>query len=821
MALRITSSKLAATEPETGRGGPEADRTAAAVIAGRGAIALGAADFEEYQRQFERAAELADPSRRYQAQRALLEHAFTASAQRGGAAATELLVALATGALSVLEATPAEPILLNYAGVALYELWSLDAARALFKAAQRLDPSVPFLNRNLRECAQRRRAAGRSRRALHPAIPGLARRAQAVAAKARPAEGLRLSLCMIVRDEEEMLPRCLASAAAAVDEIVIVDTGSKDATVEIARSFGAHVIEREWTGSFSDARNVSFDAATGDWLLYLDADEVLVGADIDKLRALCGHTWREAFYFVETNFTGEADFGGALTHSALRMFRNRPTYRFSGRLHEQIAHNLPAYIPERLVQTGVRIEHYGYMGAVRDAKEKSRRNIDLLRAQMAESQPSPFLHFNLGSEYFATGNATAALAEYERAWEMMQNEPEDSYEFTPTLISRMVKALRICDRREEAIARAAEGLERFPGFTDLVFEQGAANLDLNRRDEAFAHFTRCIEMGDAPARYTALVGCGTYLPRITMAEVHLNHGEVEAALPLLRWCIEHHPDFVGVVLPYASALLRSGTEPEAVLAEFAARLPRLTPSVRFMLGTALFESGAADVAETQFREVLARQPHSGSARVALAEALLYQRRYAEAAAAAAALDESDAFAAIASRSELFGLLAAGDHPHVPAALERSARVGLASAEQELFAIWNARASDPSDARVVPLAAIPLLATMLEALLRVQDFVTFEQVHPLLGASELPLREQRELLAQIYLRRGFLKSAAREWMAVCDDAPDLRALIGLSQVSKAHGLPEAAHNFARHALALDPDCAAARTLLEATREPVAA
>ena len=86
---------------------------------------------------------------------------------------------------------------------------------------------------------------------LHSALPALAARAKRVAAKAQPAQGLKLSLCMIVRDEEEMLPRCLAAAAPAVDEIVIVDTGSTDRTIEIAESFGARVIEREWTGSFS------------------------------------------------------------------------------------------------------------------------------------------------------------------------------------------------------------------------------------------------------------------------------------------------------------------------------------------------------------------------------------------------------------------------------------------------------------------------------------------------------------------------------------------------------------------------------------------
>src|SRR5262249_29669887 len=154
------------------------------------------------------------------------------------------------------------------------------------------------------------------------------------------------------------------------------------------------------------------DAATGDWILYLDADEVLVSEDVDLLRSLTGRTWREAFYLFETNFTGEAGDGAAVTFNALRMFRNRPEYRFQGRLHEQIAQHLPAYLPDRLEQTSVRVEHYGYLGSVRDAKEKSRRNIELLKAQQAEAPPTAFLHFNLGSEYAAAGDAPAALAEF-------------------------------------------------------------------------------------------------------------------------------------------------------------------------------------------------------------------------------------------------------------------------------------------------------------------------------------------------------------------------------------------------------------------------
>jgi glycosyltransferase involved in cell wall biosynthesis/Tfp pilus assembly protein PilF len=611
--------------------------------------------------------------------------------------------------------------------------------------------------------------------------------------------------------------------ADAVDEIIIVDTGSVDRTIEIARSFGAQVIEREWTGSFSDARNASFDAATGDWILYLDADEVLVAEDAAKLRALTGRTWREAFYLVETNFTGDLSDGTAVTHNALRVFRNRPQYRFEGRLHEQIAQHLPGGLPERLEQTSIRVEHYGYLGAVRDAKEKSRRNIELLLAQQAESaKPTPFLHFNLGSEYAAAGDAPAALTEFEAAWRLIQEESHDgsAYEFTPSLISRLVKALRICGRPQAAIDRANEGLGLFDGFTDLVYEQATALVALNRGEEAVEYYERCVDMGDAPSRYTATVGCGTYLPRIALAELKLNRGQAEAARELLDWCMDNHPGFFGNVLPYATALLRCGVEPEAVAADVEQRVAELTPTVRFMLGTALFEAGAGEAAEEQYRLVLERQPHSAQARVALGEVLLYQRRYADAAVEAAALASDDPLASAACRTELFGRLAAGDHDGADRALDRARAVSLPAADLALFGGWADLARGQRPTRALPIPAIGLLGTVLEALLRVRDFTAFELlVVGLLRPSEAPEREQRELLAGMYLRQGFLKSAAEEWMAVCERAADARALVGLAQVAFAHGQPENAGTFAREALRMEPGNALARALAEAA--PLAA
>jgi hypothetical protein len=108
--------------------------------------------------------------------------------------------------------------------------------------------------------------------------------------------------------------------------------------------------------------------------------------------ALTGRTWREAFYLVETHHTGDLEDGTAVTHDALRAFRNRPEYRFEGRIHEQIAQHLPGYLPERLERTAVRVEHFGYLGAVRGAKDKVNRNLELLQRQAAEGLDTPFLH---------------------------------------------------------------------------------------------------------------------------------------------------------------------------------------------------------------------------------------------------------------------------------------------------------------------------------------------------------------------------------------------------------------------------------------------
>ncbi len=197
--------------------------------------------------------------------------------------------------LDSLERNPLEPIILNHTGVLLYELLELGGAEALFKAALKLDPALAIARTNLDQTRIRKRSPHTLKGRFGHQLRALGTRAKRVAAGARPTTRLRLSLCMIVKNEEEMLPGCLTPLVGVVDEMIVVDTGSTDRTVAIAESFGATVVSFPWNGSFSDARNASLDAATGDWVMYLDADEHLEAEDADTLRDLLQRTWREGF----------------------------------------------------------------------------------------------------------------------------------------------------------------------------------------------------------------------------------------------------------------------------------------------------------------------------------------------------------------------------------------------------------------------------------------------------------------------------------------------------------------------------------------------
>lgn len=207
-----------------------------------------------------------------------------------------------------------------------------------------------------------------------------------------------ISLCMIVRDEEENLPHSLAPIADYFDEVVVVDTGSSDRTVSLAKQYGAKVFEIPWRKDFSYARNQSIELASGDWIMWFDADNRMEDRDAQKIRGLIDGQQDKIFWCTEVVEPG----GGELIQK--RIFPNQPGFRFVGSVHEQLVHTHKRI---RYVMTDVKIYHWGYTDR-KLLRQKGLRNLEILKEELKSRPNDYYFNFNIARCY---GN----LREFDKA----------------------------------------------------------------------------------------------------------------------------------------------------------------------------------------------------------------------------------------------------------------------------------------------------------------------------------------------------------------------------------------------------------------------
>jgi glycosyltransferase involved in cell wall biosynthesis/Flp pilus assembly protein TadD len=725
-----------------------------------------------------------------------------------------------------LDAHPAEPVLLNYVGVALYGLNEPSLALGLLQAAQAIDPSVENISGNL--TAVRHRLRNPVALSLGPRESGQlkAHRAffKALGGRARAASNeVRLSLCMIVRDEEEMLPECLASCAAGVDEMIIVDTGSTDRTVEIAESFGATVLHFPWNGSFSDARNHGIDAATGTHILWLDADERLEDGDAEQLHRLAGQPYREAHWLVETNFTGQEEVGTAATHLALRVWRNRKQYRFSGAIHEQIRVSMPTDLGERFAVSSLRIRHYGYLKSRIDERDKHQRNLTLLLKELAQSPNNAFTHFNLGTEYLGTQELDRAATHLEESYRLLQrDEGWYEYAYASLLATRLIGVRRVRGDLDGADLLAAQLLQVYPAFTDLVFERGLIARERGNRLQAIEHFETCLEMGDAPARFAGMVGRGTFLALAALATTALELEDAPRAIGYLERSLTEHPSYLPAGLDLTDALLVApDVDPDAVLARMEAA-GNTAATWWLFLGTAFYERGHATIAETLFRRALAKAPTNPAASIGLVETLLTQHRYAEAATSAPDLPVATPFYLAVERARILALALTGETAEAVTAAERFAAGGADPAEAAFLASLAPTLSGASGDVLPGPAVAPYALRMLDSLARLEEYDAFERLVPVATGAIGDRRVAAVALAELYLARGFYQLAGEQAIVAIEiGGPEARALAALGKAAVAEGLFDDALPVLEASLDLDPSQTPVRTLLETLRTRIAA
>lgn len=210
----------------------------------------------------------------------------------------------------------------------------------------------------------------------------------------------RLTLSMIVKNEEKYIKDCLESVKDIVDEIILVDTGSTDATVEIANQYGAKVYQFEWINDFSAARNFALGKSTGEWVLYLDADERLDSKSLPDLNRIISTSQKTGYYCAVKSIDREESRDNSMLY--VRLFSNSPEIKFTGKVHEQIVPSLN-HNNYTLSKSSILIHHIGYNVSVEDKQKKAARNLPLLLEEYAAGKDA-YYAFQLAQTYNVLGD---------------------------------------------------------------------------------------------------------------------------------------------------------------------------------------------------------------------------------------------------------------------------------------------------------------------------------------------------------------------------------------------------------------------------------
>ena len=321
---------------------------------------------------------------------------------------------------------------------------------------------------------------------------------------------MRLSLCMIVRDEAFFIEECLEQARPHVDEIVIVDTGSVDGTREIAERYADVLLDFEWIEDFSAARNTGLDAATGDWILVLDADERIAAEDYATLRDAMHTSEFDGFYLEQRDYNEvvlrsgrvavdpdaehSRGYSGYTTNRIMRLFRADSGIRYQSSIHEIVDGTLE---PDRRGELPVAIHHYSSANPNRPRSERLQKYMRLMEQEVAKADDGRLLAI-------AGSTALYQLQDYSKAESYLRRAAELGYNSAVSL-----------EGAAEAAYRAGETARAMDLFRSL-YEQGhktpslclnLANLSVRSGNKlgAVALLEECLQLGGMGTETDAVI----------------------------------------------------------------------------------------------------------------------------------------------------------------------------------------------------------------------------------------------------------------------------------------------------------------------------
>ncbi len=368
----------------------------------------------------------------------------------------------------------------------------------------------------------------------------------------------RLSLCMIVRNNESTIRPCLESIRPWVDEMIVVDTGSTDRTPELCRERGAAVHHWAWREDFAAARNESLRYATGDWIFWMDSDDTIPPDCGPKLRALADaeHPPELLGFVMQVHCPASPADGpqDVTIVDHIKLFRNRPDLRFEHRIHEQI---LPAIrrAGGDVRFTEIFVVHSGSDQTAEGRARKLERDFRLLTLDLAERPEHPFVLFNLGMTHADCGQFAEAEQALRRCLAVSRTEESHVRKAYALLINVLYQQQRFPEA-DEVCQRARE---IYPHDKELRFRQGMVEHQLGHLDAAILSYRTVIE---APTeRHFASIDAGLtgYKARHNLAIVYEDRQQFEQAEQQWRAILKDYPEYPPALARFRAPATTSGT----------------------------------------------------------------------------------------------------------------------------------------------------------------------------------------------------------------------------------------------------------------------
>lgn len=478
---------------------------------------------------------------------------------------------------------------------------------------------------------------------------------------------------MVVRDEARALGQCLNSVRDWVNEMIVIDTGSTDETVAIARTHGATVSHFPWCDDFSAARNAALDLATCEWVLVLDGDETcFVDNPADFARAL-QQTKYDGFSLPISSLNDDGSHSQAMV---FRLFRRMlPGMRYRGEIHEQLV-----AVAEGQVRTTslscIRLGHDGYTTTVFSSKNKGSRNI-LLSRKVAQSRPNdPFSWFVLAMA-LAQSDQDSMLEAAQTAFALLESSTGKGHgeQYVVNLYLAVIAMHQSRSQTDQAMALADRALQIFPDSPDLHYRRGENRMATKDFAGAAEDFTAALS--SAASNFMLIVNPASvgYGSRTGLAQALRHMSRSDEAIDLLRTVITESPP------TYANAHVE--------------------------LGSLLLQRGALDQAGPILEEAYRRSPNGGGVALSLAWCLYRTKDFSGAENILRGLDLDPKTAHLLARVlldsgkaiEALPVLTASPLPEALLTLGWAHLVlGQAELANSAWDSWTIRASGPNSAR---------------------------------------------------------------------------------------------------------------------------